>query len=92
MRKPNLIILSLLTLGACASDPEFGATVNHNVVAQVVDMNPQYAGVVTEGGDGTRAAEAQRRFLNGNIKQLMKPDGKSGFVTMDITPPQEKRR
>lgn len=92
MGKPNLTLVLFLALGACATDPEFGATVDHSITAQAVDMNPQYAGVVVEGGDGTRAAEAQRRYLFGNIKQVMKPDGKSGFVTQDVTPPQEKRR
>lgn len=77
MRKPNLTVLLLLSLGACATDPEFGATVNHNVVAQAVDMDPQYAGVPIEGTNVQRAVDSYRRYLKGNVKALAKVEGSS---------------
>lgn len=75
MRKPNPTVLLLLSLGACATDQEFGATVNHNVVAQVVDMDPQYAGVPIEGANGQRAVDSYRRYLKGNVKALARVEG-----------------
>jgi hypothetical protein len=71
--KPTWLIL--LILGACATDREFGSTVNHNVVAQAVDMTPQYAGVPIEGGNGQRSADAYKRYLKGNVKALAKVTG-----------------
>ena len=93
MRKPNPLFLApALLLAGCATDTQFGETVNRNIALQTVDMNPQYAGVPMEGTDTTRGAEAFRRYSNGQIKQLLRPDGRSGFATQDITVPQEKRR
>lgn len=75
MRKPNPSVVLLLFLGACATDPEFGAVVNHNIVTQVVDMNPQYAGVPMEGSNGKRAAASYKRYQSGNVRALQRVDG-----------------
>ena len=93
MHKPTILFMApLLLLGACATDREFGEAASHNIAAQAVDMNPQYAGTPIEGGDATRGAEAYRRFLNGNVKTVMRPDNKAGWAQNDLTIPQEKRR
>lgn len=75
MSKPNPSLVLLLLLGACATDPELGATVNHNIVAQVVDMNPEYAGVPMEGSNGKRGVASFRRYQSGNVRALQRVDG-----------------
>ncbi|WP_439534282.1 hypothetical protein [Polymorphobacter sp.] len=73
-----LLLAPLLT--ACETpDPDFGYSVRRNGVLQVVNMQPVYAGVPMEGGDAVRATDAQRRYLRGQSKTLLKVDGKSGI-------------
>jgi hypothetical protein len=59
------------------SDPGFGATVENNIIAQVIDMTPEYAGVPAEGSDGRRSADAYRRYRTGNVKKLLSVTGDS---------------
>ncbi len=67
----TLSILALLALAGCAtSDPQFGAVVQNNIIAQVVDLEPVYAGVPIEGGNAARATDVVRRYNNGAVKQL----------------------
>jgi hypothetical protein len=69
MRLFPLVIL--LALAGCAThDPQFGAVVQNNVLAQVVDLEPTYAGTAVEGGSGERSVEAIRRLNKGAVKQL----------------------
>jgi hypothetical protein len=77
MRKQIPAILLLLAVGACATDQELGATINHNIVTQVVDMDPKYAGTPMEGSNGKRSVAAYQRYLNGNVKALTKVDSSS---------------
>ncbi len=58
-------------------DPLFGATVENNIVAQVIDMTPDYAGVPPEGSDGKRSTDAYRRYRTGNVKKLLSVTGDS---------------
>jgi hypothetical protein len=60
-----------------ATDPGFGATVENNIVAQVIDMTPDYAGVPPEGSDGKRSTDAYRRYRTGNVKKLLSVTGDS---------------
>lgn len=83
------VLLALLPLAACAADGKlgrfgspaadssFGQTVNHNILAQTVDTDPRYAGVVMEGGSGQRSADALKRYRTGTVKALLKSNSKS---------------
>ncbi|GGE11113.1 hypothetical protein GCM10011529_16870 [Polymorphobacter glacialis] len=81
MNNSNLLLLVLASaLPApvmAGTDPQFGITVSNNIAIQAVDMNPQYAGVSMAGGNGQRSVDAHRRYLSGNVKTLMKVDGKA---------------
>ena len=66
---PVMILLALS--GCAANDAQFGGAVQNNVVAQVVDMEPVYAGVPLEGSNGERSAEAVRRYRKGDVKALV---------------------
>lgn len=58
------------TMGA--ADPDLGHSVTRNIVTQVVDMHPHYAGVPMEGGSGARSVDSVRRYLKGEVKQLIR--------------------
>ncbi len=80
MRKFNPVVLALpflLLAAGCATDPEFGAVYDQNLTAQVVDMNPKYAGVPMEGSNGERSTAAYKRYLKGSVRALEIPNGKS---------------
>lgn len=63
--------LMALALAGCAThDPEFGLVVQNNVLAQVVDLQPVYAGTAIEGSSGVRSVDAVSRLNKGNVKQL----------------------
>jgi len=67
-------------LSACETpDPDLGHALYYNRNIQVVDMNPAYAGTPMEGSDGVRLVDAQNRYLQGKVKDLLKVDGKSGI-------------
>jgi hypothetical protein len=69
----------LLMTGCATSDPQFGAVVQNNVIAQVVDLDPVYAGIPIEGGNAARTAAAVKRYNDGAVKQLYSGSlGKSG--------------
>lgn len=63
--------------GSPAADASFGHTVSHNILAQTVDTDPRYAGVLMEGGSGPRGADALKRYRTGTVKALLKSNSKS---------------
>lgn len=63
--------LAMLVAGCATPDRELGIVVQHNVVAQVVDLEPQYAGVPIEGGSGERAVDGVKRYNKGAVKELL---------------------
>jgi hypothetical protein len=68
---PLLAGPALLLLGGCAtSDPQFGAVVQNNIIAQVVDLDPVYAGIPIEGGNAARTVAGVKRYNDGAVKQL----------------------
>lgn len=71
------LALAGLSVAAEAADPQLGITVQNNIALQAVDMNPRYAGAPMEGGNGQRSIDAYRRYLMGNVKDLVKMDGKA---------------
>jgi hypothetical protein len=80
MRILPILALPALMLGGCAtSDPQFGAVVQNNVIAQVVDLDPVYAGIPIEGGNAARTVAGVKRYNDGAVKQLYSGSlGKSG--------------
>jgi hypothetical protein len=58
-------------------DPGFGQTVENNIVAQTIDMTPNYAGVPGAGANGKRSTDAYRRYQSGNVKKLLSVAGDS---------------
>ena len=65
-------LLILLAISGCAArDAELGGAVQSTIVAQVVDLNPVYAGVPIEGGNGERSVEAVKRYKKGTVKALI---------------------
>ena len=56
------LIAALLLPAACAGDPEFGTAVQRNIAFQAVDLEPRYAGVPMEGGNGERSARAIKHY------------------------------
>lgn len=57
------------------TDPGFGQTVETNIVAQVIDMTPEYAGVPSAGSNGKRSADAYKRYQTGDVKKLLTVSG-----------------
>lgn len=64
-----IALVPLVLLAACAHEIDTGYAVADNIVVQVVDMNPQYAGVPIEGGNGDRSVAAYRRYKDGKVKE-----------------------
>lgn len=70
LTKLGLIAAIALPLAACTpNDPTLGAAVKHNYAMQVIDPDPEYAGVPNEGGSGDKAKGAQERYRTDKVKQ-----------------------
>ncbi len=69
---PRLAAIALpLLLAACATqDPQLGLNVQTNALAQIIDLDPVYAGVPIEGGSGERQVDAVRRYNKGKVTAL----------------------
>ncbi len=72
---PMVLILALaaaaVPVAASARDKDLGRIVQNNIVAMAVDLNPAYAGVKIEGGDGMVAEAAATRYRTGRVKPLL---------------------
>ena len=64
------VALPLLLAGCATPDPQLGLNVQTNALAQIVDVDPVYAGVPIEGGSGERQVEAVRRYSKGKVTAL----------------------
>ena len=76
----SLLLLALMVSVAgpvAASDKGLGLTVQNNVAAMAVDLNPSYANVKIEGGDGNRADAAVTRYRTGRVIPLQSLQGTS---------------
>lgn len=70
MRNALALTLATLALAACTpNDTTLGGAHRHNVALQVIDPEPQYEGVLREGGSGEQAAGAVERYRKGEQKQ-----------------------
>lgn len=56
---------------AAAPDRGFGLSVQANIAAMTVDLNPSYAGVPGEGGTGHLSDSAVTRYRQGRVKPLL---------------------
>jgi hypothetical protein len=67
-----ILLAAVLALSGCAAqrDAQLGSAVQNNIVAQVVDLDPVYAGIPLEGGNGARTVEGVRRYRDGAVKPL----------------------
>jgi hypothetical protein len=72
-----LLLVAISSPAVAATDKEFGSTVRQNIEAQTVDMDPQYAGTLMEGGVGHRSAGAVRRYMTDKIRPLIRSDLRS---------------
>jgi hypothetical protein len=72
-----LLILALSAPAVAGDDKDFGNSVNRNIEAQTVDMNPQYEGKLMEGGVGRRSARAVNRYMTDRIRPLIQLNSKS---------------
>lgn len=70
-----LLTVAFSSPAVAREDKEFGCTVTQNIQTQTVDMNPQYAGTLMEGGVGKRSAAAVARYMTDKIRPLTKLDG-----------------
>ena len=59
-----------LLAGCTTADPDMGLNVQTNALAQIIDVNPVYAGIPVEGGTGERQVDAIRRYNKGAVKPL----------------------
>jgi hypothetical protein len=58
-------------LPSCAPfDEQLGESVRTNAELQIINPQPTYAGNVIEGGSGTQAAAAAKRYRTDTIKPL----------------------
>jgi hypothetical protein len=64
-----LLALSIAAAGCTPNDPTFGGAVRHNYALQVIDPDPQYAGVPNEGGSGDLGAGAVERYRTDKVKK-----------------------
>ncbi|WP_310498706.1 hypothetical protein [Sandarakinorhabdus sp.] len=72
------LALSLAAVPAFAAPEEqLGATVQANIAAMVVDLNPTWAGVPMEGTSGILGERAFRRYRTDATKPLIPLSGKS---------------
>ncbi len=76
------LILAAAALAAATSadagpDRGLGATVRANIAAQAVNLDPDYANSPVTGTSGRRAADAMIRYQTGQLKPLLKINGKT---------------
>jgi type IV pilus biogenesis protein CpaD/CtpE len=79
MRKALTLLIIAAPLCACTPiDKTFGGAVKSNIAQQVIDPDPEYAGEVIEGANGTRAAAAVDRYQKGNVKEPVRESTSQG--------------
>jgi hypothetical protein len=93
---PAFILMAAGPAPYSSRDNGLGETVDSIIAAQAIDMDPEYAGVPLEGGNGKRSVDAYRRYQSGNVKKLLKQTGEAtvgaqGGATEQIitTPPPQ---
>jgi hypothetical protein len=86
----------LMAAGPAPYSPEdsgLGQTVDSIIAAQTIDMEPEYAGVPLEGGNGKRSTDAYRRYQSGNVRKLLSVTGEAkvgaqgGAIEQIVTTP-----
>ncbi len=71
------LAFGLPMLAGCVNEPPIGQVVQHNVLAQVVDMDPRYSGVPIEGGSGQHSVDSIKRYNAGTVRPLQSSAGGS---------------
>jgi hypothetical protein len=86
--KGKILFASLLMLGLAAAagarDRTLGLSVQNNIVAMAVDLNPSYAGILIEGGTGALAESAMTRYRTGRVTPLQSLGGTSVLGTNNV--------
>lgn len=76
----------VLTLAACedprALSPDFGASVRHNMAAQIINPTPATADAQPD-QDGTRAGDAWERYRTGTVYRPRSMATTDGLVRTD---------
>ena len=88
MHNAKIMFACLVTVAAAgaagATDPKLGQTVQNNIVAMAVDLNPSYAGIKVEGGTGALAESAITRYRTGRVTPLQSLGGTSALGTNNV--------
>ena len=63
------MLLAPALAGCTPNDPTLGGAIRSNYALQVVNPDPQYEGVVLEGGDGSKSAAAVERYRKDQVKK-----------------------
>lgn len=75
---PGLAVLAVaLAVPAAGRDRQLGTSVQANIAAMAVDLDPAYAGVKMEGTNGVLAERAVTRYRNGQVTPLRSISGDS---------------
>lgn len=70
-------LAGVATVAMAGPEPELGATVRNNRDAQIVNPNPNYAGIPAPGSNGRRSTDAMIRYETGRLKPLLRTNGKT---------------
>lgn len=93
MRSVSLVLLLLSTAApALADDRKLGTSVQANIAAMTVDLTPDYANVVMEGTSGRLGASSVSRYRAGQVKPLLRLDGKSELGVAAVTGTTQESR
>jgi hypothetical protein len=83
MMTGRIMIASLVAFGLAgagqAQDRKLGQSVQNNIIAMAVDLNPSYAGIKPEGSTGIMAEAAITRYRSGRVTPLQSLGGTSAI-------------
>lgn len=93
MLRDRIMIASVAAFGLAAAghaqDRQLGQSVQNNIIAMAVDLNPSYAGIKLEGSTGITSEAAITRYRAGRVTPLQSLGGTSaiGANNQQAAPP-----